>query len=328
MADTIALIGGETLLGREIRDVIGASALGQMLRLVASDADESGVLTQIGGSAAFLAKLEPDAVEDAAVLILAGSPESAKTALDARPQGLIIDLTTSLDEDPEGRIRAPMAESEDFEKDLTGPQILAHPAAIAIATILKRVNANWPVSRSIVHIFHPVSEQGAPGIDELQEQTVNLLALQPLPKKVFDTQVSFAMLAQLGDAALIPLQSIEDRIERHLASLLERLDNVPMPSLKLLQAPVFHGYSFSFWLEFEDSPTAGDLEDTLTGEPFDLRAGGLEPPNNVDTAGQSGIAVGAITPDRNSANALWLWAAVDNLRLAAENTALLAAEAV
>ena len=50
-----------------------------------------------------------------------------------------------------------------------------------------------------------------------------------------------------------------------------------------------------------------------------LRAGELEPPNNVGVAGQSGIAVGAIAPDRNSASAFWVWAAVDNLRLAAES---------
>lgn len=328
MADTIALIGSETLLGREIRDVLGTTALGAKLRLVAADSEESGTLTQVGGAPAFLAKLEPEAVEDVAVLILAGSPESSQKAVASNVSGLVIDLGTEFDEDPSSHVRGPMAEDEDFQIDHTGPQILAHPAAIAIAAIMRKLNTAWPIARAIVHIFQPVSEQGTPGIEELQQQTINLLALEPLPTKVFDTQVSFTVLAQLGDQALIPLQSIEDRIERHLASLLERLENVPMPSLRLLQAPVFHGYSFSFWLEFEDSPSVADLEDALSGEPFDLRTNGEEPPNNVGTAGQSGIAVGAISPDRNSSSAFWLWAAVDNLRLAAENAALVAAEAV
>ena len=57
-----------------------------------------------------------------------------------------------------------------------------------------------------------------------------------------------------------------------------------------------------------------------------LDAGDLEPPNNVGVAGQTGIAVGAITPDRNSASAFWVWAAMDNLRLAAESAALIAGE--
>ena len=45
-------------------------------------------------------------------------------------------------------------------------------------------------------------------------------------------------------------------------------------------------------------------------------------------AGQSGIAVGAITPDRNSGSAFWVWAAIDNLRLAAESAAMIAGETV
>ncbi len=328
MADIIALVGSETLLGREVREVLGQTALGQQLRLVAADSEETGTLTEIGGSPAFLARLEPEAVEDAAVLILAGSAESSKTALDARPTGLVLDMTYSMEDDPDGRVRAPMAEDPDFAFDHTGPQILAHPAAIAIAIVLKRLNTSWPIARAIVHIFEPASERGTAGVDELQEQTVNLMAFQPLPQKIFDTQVSFALLAQLGPEAPVPLQSIEDRIERHLASLLERLDGVPMPSLRVIQAPVFHGYSFSFWLDFEDDPSVSDIEDALAGEPFDLRTSDNEAPNNVGISGQSGISIGAIAPDRNASSAFWLWAAVDNLRLAAENAALLAAEAV
>jgi len=45
----------------------------------------------------------------------------------------------------------------------------------------------------------------------------------------------------------------------------------------------------------------------------------VEPPNNVGQAGQSGIAVGAITPDRNEPDACWFWIVADNLRLAAES---------
>jgi aspartate-semialdehyde dehydrogenase len=104
------------------------------------------------------------------------------------------------------------------------------------------------------------------------------------------------------------------------------MDGVPMPSLRLIQAPVFHGYSFSFWIEFEEAPSASDIEDAMNQEMFDVRASDLEPPNNVGVAGQSGIAVGAITPDRNSASAFWVWAAIDNLRLAAETAALIAGE--
>jgi aspartate-semialdehyde dehydrogenase len=328
LAETIALIGGETLLGKEVREVLGETTLGQHVRLVAGDADETGTLTEIGGEAAFLAKLDPDAVEDADALILAGSLESSKLALDANPKGAIIDLTYAAEDNPEARIRAPQIEGADYQADHAGPQIVAHPAATAIAMVLQRLNASWPIARSIVHIFEPASQEGTPGIEELQQQTVNLLSFQPVPNKVFGGQLAYAMLAQLGSEAPTPLVDIEDRIERHLATLLERMEGVPMPSLRLIQAPVFHGYSFSFWIEFEDAPSTSDIEDAMMHDYFDIRTSDLEPPNNVAVAGQSGIALGAITPDRNNGSAFWIWAAADNLRLSAETAALIAGEIV
>jgi len=72
LADTIALVGGETLLGRDVVEVFGESSMGQQLRLVAAEAEETGKLTVVGDTPSFLSKLDPDALEDAAVVILAG----------------------------------------------------------------------------------------------------------------------------------------------------------------------------------------------------------------------------------------------------------------
>jgi aspartate-semialdehyde dehydrogenase len=155
---------------------------------------------------------------------------------------------------------------------------------------------------------------------------VALLSLHQLPKKVFDAQLSFNMLAHLGEEAAHPLLETEERIERHLATLLDHPDAPPMPSLRLVQAPVFHGYSFSLWVEFEESPTAAEVEGALGGESIEVRSESEEPPTNAGVAGQSGISVGVIAPDRNEANAMWIWMVADNLRLAAENAAMLVKE--
>ena len=315
-----------------MREVFGQTELRDHLRLVAGAKEETGTLTEVGGEPAFLTGLDPDAVEDAAVLILAGTADSSKIALEANPSGLIVDLTYVAEDDPDARVRAPMVELEDFRGDHSGPQVVAHPAAIAIAAVLKRLHQTWPVQRAIVHIFEPASERGSAGIEELQQQTVSLLSFKPLKKEIFDAQASFAMLARFGSEAPVALETIEERIERHLASILEKLDGVPMPSLRLIQAPVFHGYSLSFWIEFwsesQGGPSASDIEDAMSQDPFDIRTSDLEPPNNVGIAGQSGISVGAVTPDRNAASAFWVWAAVDNLRLSAENAAKIAAEVI
>jgi aspartate-semialdehyde dehydrogenase len=59
-----------------------------------------------------------------------------------------------------------------------------------------------------------------------------------------------------------------------------------------------------------------------------VRGSDVEPPDNAGIAGQSGISVGAITPDRNDGNAVWIWLAADNLRLAAETASLIARETI
>jgi aspartate-semialdehyde dehydrogenase len=87
----------------------------------------------------------------------------------------------------------------------------------------------------------------------------------------------------------------------------------------LLQAPVFHGYSFSAWVEFENSPGIDTLEAGLATGSIEVRSGDMEPPTNVGQAGQSGITIGAIQPDRNHPDACWFWIVADNLRITAEN---------
>ena len=54
------------------------------------------------------------------------------------------------------------------------------------------------VERIVATVVQPASEYGQKGMDELHEQTVNLLSFQALPKTIFDTQVAFNMVARYG----------------------------------------------------------------------------------------------------------------------------------
>ena len=112
---------------------------------------------------------------------------------------------------------------------------------------------------------------------------------------------------------------IELRIERHLASLLSGLGGLAMPSIRVIQAPVFHGYSISLYVEFDTRPDLRALTAALASDLVDVRDADLEPPNNAGSVGQGGIAVGSIAPDRNHPSAFWFWVVADNFRLMAEN---------
>ena len=330
MADTIALVGSESLLGREIRDIVATSVPGIDLRLIAADEEEPGRLTRVGDEPAAVNPLTPESLGGARAIVLAASADFSRKALELAeeddPDTAIVDLTFVAEDRPNARLRAPLvemqAEIEDGLPDEGHIHVIAHPAAIALALFLRRLHTQAPIRRSVIQVFAPASEHGAQGVEELQNQTISLLSFKPLPHAVFDTQLSFSLLPQYGAEAPTPLEEFELRIERHLASLLSlpgEGDGVPMPSIRLLQAPVFHGYGFSAWVEFEDDFDLSAIESSLVAANIEVRGADFEPPNNVSQAGQGGIAVGAIAPDRNAPEACWFWIVADNFRLAAEN---------
>ena len=145
---------------------------------------------------------------------------------------------------------------------------------------------------------------------------------------MFDSQLSFNLLAQYGAEAPQQLAEIEQHIEKHLATLLSRSasddsnrEAVPMPSLRLVQAPVFHGYSISAWVEFADKIDAVELGEAIASAQIEVRTKEEEAPSGVGMAGQSGLAVGDIRVDRNDARSAWFWIVGDNLRLTADAVA-------
>jgi aspartate-semialdehyde dehydrogenase len=330
---TVALVGSESLLGREVRDIVSTSENEISLNLIGDETEHAGLLTRVGDEPAMVGQLDAAALDDARAIMLAGSAESSRKALELAGEdgdAAIIDLTYAAEDLPHARLRAPAVESDPEEMD-GNIHVIAHPAAIALAVFLRRLQVNDPIARSVIHIFAPASEHGAAGVEELQQQTVSLLSFKSLPKAIFDAQSSFSMLARYGEEAPVKLEELELRIERHLATLLDLPGDgagAPMPSLRIVQAPVFHGYSFSAWVEFEDSPDIESLENSLAMGSIDVRGADLEPPNNVGQAGQSGISVGAITPDRNAADACWFWIVADNFRVAAENAVEVARQVV
>lgn len=316
---TVALVGGESLIGREIRDIFETGKFPAQLRLIASAADETGLLTEYKGEPALVGRLDDESLGDAKAVFLAGSPEATGTALGLDIETPLIDLTYAAEESPRARLRAPMIEPPGYPVPAGAVHVIASPASIALALILNRLHSAHPIARAVAHVFEPASERGKPGLDELQQQTVNLLSFKGQPRDVYDAQLAFNMLAQYGGSAPESLEDLELRIERHLATLLSAGSLAPIPSIRLIQAPVFHGHTISLWVEFEDNPGVAAIELALQSKHLDLRGSDEEPPNIVAVTGQEEVAVGAVTLDRNYPQACWIWAASDNLRLMASN---------
>lgn len=321
MAERVALIGSETLLGRELEDVLARSGHSPVITPFAANGE--GNFGSQDGEAVFVEPLDAKTVRGHRAIVVAGTIEGARKAYDLARQiaspPLVIDCTDHLENEPEARIIA------SAQTPSAWLWIVPHPAAFAIAQVLRKLGGAWQIARGIAHVFEPASERGHAGITELQQQTSSLLSFKTLDKKVFDAQLSFNLLPQYGEDAPIKLADIEQRIERHIATLLDR---PPVPSVRVVQAPVFHGYSISLWVEFETDASADALGPALSSERIDVRGADVEAPTNVGAAGQSGLFVGDIRMDPNHPRAAWLWIVCDNLRLRADMAAALLAARV
>src|SRR5882724_9585109 len=137
---TIAIVGGETLLGKEVRDLFEASDLDASIKLIASDAAEEKIILARGrDEPVVINSLLASDIGTAKIVILAGSPETGRKAYEkiqkTKPPPQVIDLSGSLEDRPEARLRAPLVEGPDHQVSGT-IQVIAHPASIALAMLL------------------------------------------------------------------------------------------------------------------------------------------------------------------------------------------------
>jgi aspartate-semialdehyde dehydrogenase len=316
----VSIVGGESLLGRELREQLAEVKFPAKLKLIGADAENTKVLSIHEGEPVVLTELDADALEQSRMVLLAGTALSSEKALklvrETASKPAIIDLTGALEDQPNARLRAPGLEPEGFTVPDDSIHVIAHPAAAVLAQILGRIQKQYPIRHAVVQIFEPASERGQAGITELQQQTASLLSFKAMPKDVFDAQLSFNMLPRYGSDAPARLEDVEHRIDRHLATLAQ---GTPIPSVRLSQAPVFHGYSFSMWIEFENNPGSVALAEQLASAQIEVRGADLDAPSNVGSVGQSGVTVGLIETDPNHPKAIWLWAVADNFRITVDS---------
>ena len=141
----------------------------------------------------------------------------------------------------------------------------------------------------IATVFEPASEHGQRGMDELHQQTVNLLSFQALPKNVYDMQVAFNMVARYGSESQTSLETIEAQSASTIGSIAPRCD--PSPRCMLMQAPIFHGHAFAIYRRDSISQSRPSIVVERSREITWSLPAPMTCPNNVSSAGQGDILV-------------------------------------
>jgi aspartate-semialdehyde dehydrogenase len=320
----IAIAGASTLLGKELKEALSESPLAAAGFVLFDEEEAQGQLDQVGDEITFVQTIDADAFERVDFTFFCGSEDLTRKhwrqAL--RSGSTVLDLTGALDQEAGVVVRAPWLGSEAVTVDLFTPAVVpAHPAALALALLLERLQQVAPVRFAAATLLEPASEFGRAAMDELHQQTVSLLSFQGMPRAMYDAQVAYNLLSALGESATVHLSAVEARIRRHYDAL--SASRWPALALQVIHAPVFHGHTFSIAVELERPVEISALEEAMGGDHVDLVLEDTDSPSNLAATGQNDVLV-RLRPELGARNStetsrLWLWAASDNLRLNAQN---------
>jgi aspartate-semialdehyde dehydrogenase len=314
------IAGASSLLGGELKTLVEESRFaGWDLRLV-DEENAAGTLTEAGGEAAVIQRVEEDTFRGARYAFLAGSTAFGKLCLGpAREAGAtIIDFTHATLSDPDATPWFPKIES------LTGKSIAKNAKTFSVfsaggtaAASLALVLQKFGLQRLVGVMFRPVSDTGRNGIEELETQTSQLLSFQSIGSQVFGTQTAFTLLPRFGAESKEDLQREGLEIRAEVAAAMGDVNEDTKISLNLIHAPVFYGLTFNACADLGEGVDSGKLIAACKEAGWTIVEGGEAGPSNVSVAGESQLFMNEPRADLSRAGAWWFWGAADNLRLPA-----------
>lgn len=312
---TAAVLGATTLLGKELRETLGQrAATWTDVRLFSTREDEVGALVEVGGAAAFVARYEPGALDGLNAAFFCNEIAEARPVLAELPAGTtgVVLSTDATVEDGRPVVTGVNDGAAERGRVLLSP----HPAVILLAHLLHPLRG-LGLEEAVATVIQPASMRGDPGIEELFQQTRDIVAMaQQRPSPVFGTQLAFNLL---------PVPAPADPLATELR---EVLAGEPPVSLQVLQGGIFHSLAASLYLRAAGRPGATAVKKALMRNPcieMARRTGRLGP---VEAAASEKVLVGAVHEEEAAPGGLWLWAVVDNLTRGGAGNAVAVAESV
>lgn len=314
---TLAIIHPTHLVAAELREALDRRReLWQRLELLSTSDDEIGTLTEVRGEAAVVTAASQEALDGVDVVFFFGPYSSYESLL----PGLSEQTTAVLmSEDPTTAQGLPIIGNLNLEQISESSTLSSpHPAALALTLFLSPL-ATLGLNGLAVTVLQPVSMYGNRGLDELLDQTRNLLSFQSSQEEgVLPPETAFNLLPQGAETAGIvgPLRTLLTRAGA---------DDFDI-TLQLLQASVFHGFGLSVHLRLTEDPGFDALCERLDKSPWidlDTHPARLGPKEAV---AKEQLLVG--TPIDQGDGRYSFWVCFDNLTIAGAMNAVALLEAL
>src|SRR4051812_42454078 len=177
----VAIVGAATLKGKEVKELLSERNFPTTNVRLLDDEEVMGQVDSVGDEPTFIQSVSAEQMSGVDFTFFAA--DAAYTAntwqMAQSASSEIIDLSYALEAQSNALLRAPWIEKElgkDFSHQLASvPVVIAHPAAVTLALLFLRMRKAGKIRTAAATVHEPASEHGRHGMDELHDQTVNLL---------------------------------------------------------------------------------------------------------------------------------------------------------
>ena len=324
----VAILGATGAVGREMMKILAERSFPvEELRLLASPRSAGQKLLWQGRELT-VQPAEDSAFEGMDIVLGAAENDIAKRFAPAivKAGAVFVDNSSAFRMDPNVPLVIPEINPEDARRH---KGIIANPNCTTIVSLvaINALNQDSPIQSIIASSYQAVSGAGAGGPRELMEEVELLREGKPVHPQVFQYQIAYNVIPQIGGEAYEGYTSEEMKMQNEGRKIMH------LPDLRVsctcVRVPVVRSHSVSLVVRTREKISVRRARELIAAAPGcrlvdDLDA--LQYPMPLDTSDQDLVFVGRIRPDLTDENGLCLWCCGDQVRKGAATNCIQIAE--
>ena len=320
----VAILGATGAVGREMMKILAERSFPvEELRLLASPRSAGQKLLWQGRELT-VQPAEDSAFEGMDIVLGAAENDIAKRFAPAivKAGAVFVDNSSAFRMDPNVPLVIPEINPEDARRH---KGIIANPNCTTIVSLvaINALNQDSPIQSIIASSYQAVSGAGAGGPRELMEEVELLREGKPVHPQVFQYQIAYNVIPQIGGEAYEGYTSEEMKMQNEGRKIMH------LPDLRVgctcVRVPVVRSHSVSLVVRTCEKISVRRARELIAAAPGCRLVDDLSSrryPMPLDTSDQDTVFVGRIREDLTCDNGLNIWCCGDQVRKGAATNAV------
>lgn len=320
----VAILGATGAVGREMMKILAERSFPvEELRLLASPRSAGQKLLWQGRELT-VQPAEDSAFEGMDIVLGAAENDIAKRFAPAivKAGAVFVDNSSAFRMDPNVPLVIPEINPEDARRH---KGIIANPNCTTTVSLvaINALNQDSPIQSIIASSYQAVSGAGAGGPRELMEEVELLREGKPVHPQVFQYQIAYNVIPQIGGEAYEGYTSEEMKMQNEGRKIMH------LPDLRVsctcVRVPVVRSHSVSLVVRTREKISVRRARELIAAAPGCRLVDDLSSrryPMPLDTSDQDTVFVGRIREDLTCDNGLNIWCCGDQVRKGAATNAV------